>query len=91
MAGNGSRAGSGRSSGVGKRLGGSRSVISTRQPVSDTILREQPRAAARRVGRQGGNPMQQRAAANANAMKSMRRSRTGRDRARRTTLMAVSR
>lgn len=72
-------AGGGGGSGSGSRRG---RVIKTKQPVMDTILQKQPKAAAKAAAKAGKSPLQQRAAANAAAIKSMRRSKAGRERTR---------
>lgn len=64
--------------------GSGKAVIRTKSPVMDTILKAQPKTAARAAAKAGKNPLQQRAAANASATKSMRRSRTRRDQTRAT-------
>lgn len=50
----------------------------------DTVLKRQPKAAAKAAAKAGKGPLQQRAAANASAVKSMRRSKAGRERTRNT-------
>ena len=75
----------GRFSGTAAGGSGSRGrVIKTKSPVMDTILQKQPKAAAKEAAKAGKNPLQQRVAANASAVKSMRRSKAGRDRTRAT-------
>ena len=65
--------------------GGSRGrVIKTKSPVMDTILKKQPKTAAKAAAKKGASPLKQRAAANTSAVKSMRRSKAGRERTRNT-------
>lgn len=64
--------------------GSGKAIIRTKSPVMDTILKTQPKAAAKAAAKAGKSPLQQRAAANAAAVKSMRRSRTRRDQTRAT-------
>jgi len=59
-------------------------VIRTKSPVMDTVLKKQPKTAAKTAAKAGKGPLQQRAAANASAVKSMRRSKAGRERTRNT-------
>lgn len=73
----------GRFAGSGGKSGRGR-VIKTKSPVMDTILKKQPKTAAKAAAKAGKGPLQQRAAANAAAVKSMRRSKAGRDRTRET-------
>mgnify|MGYP006879133083 CR=1 FL=1 len=54
--------------------GGSR--IKSRSTVQDTVRKNQPKVAARKVAAKGGNALQQRAAANKAARRDMRRSST---------------
>ena len=60
----------------GTKLGGSGRTLKSRSTVQDTVRKNQPRVAARRVAIKGGNALQQRAAANKAARRDMRRSST---------------
>lgn len=64
--------------------GGRGRVIKTKSPVMDTVLKKQPKTAAKAAAKAGKSPLKQRAVANASAVKSMRRSKAGRDRTRNT-------
>lgn len=64
--------------------GGRGRVIKTKSPVMDTVLKKQPKTAAKAAAKAGKSPLKQRAAANASAVKSMRRSKAGRERTRNT-------
>ena len=68
----------------GTKLGGSGRTLKTKSPVMDTILKKQPKTAAKAAAKKGASPLKQRAVANASAVKSMRRSKAGRERTRET-------
>ena len=74
----------GRFAGGGAGGAGRGRVIKTKSPIMDTVLKRQPKAAAKAAAKAGKNPLQQRAAANASAVESMRRSKAGRERTRNT-------